>query len=58
MFNVFSYATLFFVAFVMLFLVDQDNNHVTYGEWALYGLMLIAAYRMFRILIKMHEDDG
>lgn len=58
MLTVIIYAILFFVAFVLLFLVDQDNSHVTSMEWTLYGMMLLSAYGMFKTLVKMHKDEG
>jgi hypothetical protein len=49
---------LFITAFVLMLLVDDDPTEVTLLEYLMFGVMLYTGFSMFKIMLKLWQDEN
>jgi hypothetical protein len=38
-------------------ILDQDHAHVSIEEWAIYGVMLFAAWKLVQEMVQYFKDN-
>ena len=52
-----NYAALIFVAVIGMSVLDEDRTTVSIEEWAIYAVMLFAAWKLVQLMLKHIQDN-
>lgn len=54
-----NYIALIIVAVIGMAVLDEDRNSVSIEEWAIYAVMLFAAWKLVQAMIRyIQEHEG
>ncbi len=55
----FNYVALIVVAVIGMSVLDEDRTSVSLEEWAIYAVILYAAWKLIQAMIRyIQENDG
>ncbi len=52
-----NYAALVIIGALGMSILDQDHAHVSIEEWAIYGVMLFAAWKLVQEMVQYFKDN-
>lgn len=52
-----NYAALVIIGALGMSILDQDHAHVSIEEWAIYGVMLFAAWKLVQEMVQYLKDN-
>ena len=51
-----NYAALVIIGALGMSILDQDHSHVSIEEWAIYGVILFAAWKLVQEMVQYFND--